>query len=288
MPSINYSVEYGGSKGFVRPKIKKGKDFNHYPKILISGTIEGKKDMPPTLKSLFGGDINGDINLNNYSLKMPQFKIEDDISGYIDGTGKIDIPNININGPTLRSGKIKGSMNFNNGELIESQIPGININEPSIDGNINIKGPKFNLQNSINNYHPNTLKGIFNGDIDDPVHLKRLDLKLPQYRIDDISGYIPGNKLNGNIDLNMPNIDISGPKLRGKKIKLEGPGLGGSVNINGPNFDGELIEGNIPGIGKSVMIPNIRIEDEIIPNSLKGAFSGDINDDIKLNQNYSQ
>ena len=49
-PSINYYIEYGSTKGYTRPKIKKGKDFNHAPDIVITGTIEGNKSPSPNEK----------------------------------------------------------------------------------------------------------------------------------------------------------------------------------------------------------------------------------------------
>ena len=131
IPLINYFIEYGSSKGFERPKIKKGKDFYHNPEVIIKGKIEGKKNIPPTLRTMFGGDINGNINLNNNLMQLPQYKIEEDISGFIEGnpSGNIDInmpnmpnipnmpnmPNIDIKGSNLKSSKISGI----NGELIE-------------------------------------------------------------------------------------------------------------------------------------------------------------------------
>jgi hypothetical protein len=179
-PSIN--IEYGSTKGYEKPKIKKGKDFNHNPEVIIKGTIEGKRNIPPTLKSIFGGDVKENINLNN-DLKLPQYKIEEDISGYIEGipSGNINLPNLNIKEPNLKSGINLNIPNIN--EEIEGNIPGIDANIkgpklkgkkiegniPGIDGNINIKGP--NIKINKNEYAPNTLKGLFNGDINDVVHL---------------------------------------------------------------------------------------------------------------------
>ena len=56
-------VEYGSTKGYKRPNIKKGKDFIHNPTILIEGTIKGNKNIPLTLKSIFEGKINNNIQL---------------------------------------------------------------------------------------------------------------------------------------------------------------------------------------------------------------------------------
>ena len=45
-PREKYLVEYGSTKGYKRPNIKKGKDFTHNPEILIEGTISGIKNIP--------------------------------------------------------------------------------------------------------------------------------------------------------------------------------------------------------------------------------------------------
>ena len=269
-PYIKYMVEYGGSKGYVRPKIKKGKDFEHSPNITIAGTIEGNKKFPPTLKNLFGGDINENIALNNNLLKIPKFNIEEDIAGI----------NSMINEPSLKASGINSSININNpninGELIEGNIPGIG-------GSVNINGPELNQD-----YDPNTLKGLFNGDIDDRVYLNRTNIKLPEYQLENISGYIQGKKPSTNIEINGPSIDMSGQKIRAPGRKGN---LNGSIDINEPKLEGEMIEGNIPGLGKSnINGPNIDLQSkisnrsDIIPYSLKGEFSGDINDEIKLNK----
>jgi len=78
-------VEYGSTKGYKRPNIKKGKDFTHNPEILIEGTISGIKNIPPTLKSIFESKINDDIILNNNVLLKPSdYKISEfDIPEYL-------------------------------------------------------------------------------------------------------------------------------------------------------------------------------------------------------------
>ena len=43
-------VEYGSTKGYKRPNIKKGKDFVHNPEIVISGIIGRKKTLIQTKK----------------------------------------------------------------------------------------------------------------------------------------------------------------------------------------------------------------------------------------------
>ena len=108
-PRQKYLVEYGSTKGYKRPNIKKGKDFTHNPKILIEGTISGiKKDPPPTLKSIFEENINDEIILNNNnSLKPSEYIISKfDIPEYLkkakdsnisEASLKIDDNNFKIN-----------------------------------------------------------------------------------------------------------------------------------------------------------------------------------------------
>ena len=60
-PRMKNIVEYGSTKGYKRPKIKKGKDFIHNPNFIIEGTIKGIKKAPLTLKSLFEDKINNKV-----------------------------------------------------------------------------------------------------------------------------------------------------------------------------------------------------------------------------------
>ena len=66
-PRQKYLVEYGSTKGYKRPNIKKGKDFTHNPEIVIEGTISGIKKIPPTLKSMLEDKVNNNIQLNKIS-----------------------------------------------------------------------------------------------------------------------------------------------------------------------------------------------------------------------------
>ena len=75
---IKYPIEYGSTKGYKRPKIKKGKDFVHKPEFRMKGTVQTTKKIPPTLKSIFEGKVKDSIKLNNDSLKNPLFKIKDE------------------------------------------------------------------------------------------------------------------------------------------------------------------------------------------------------------------
>ena len=75
---IKYPIEYGGTKGYKRPKIKKGKDFVYKPVFRMKRTVQTTKKIPPTLKSIFEGKVKDSIKLNNNSLKNTLFKIKDE------------------------------------------------------------------------------------------------------------------------------------------------------------------------------------------------------------------
>ena len=57
------------------------------------------------------------------------------------------------------------------GEKIEGSIPGIDIN---------INEPKIYLKKTIIKNNPNTLKGIFNDNVDDNIYLNKTNIKLPE------------------------------------------------------------------------------------------------------------
>ena len=73
MSKINYDIKYGETKGYKQPIIKKGKDFIHFPEIIIR-------------------DMNEKNNINKYFCKIKKFiEIE---SEYINTKIKILLYNI--------------------------------------------------------------------------------------------------------------------------------------------------------------------------------------------------
>ena len=296
LENANPVIQYGQTVGFKRPNIRKGKDFEHEPRFSMSGVIEGKplEKKEYTLKEICGEDINKNIpyiNIKNKEITrdndensikgVKKGKMLSDVISSYGSDGKKEVIEGNIPG-------LSGSVNAT-GPLLRGPKEEKRGNIPSIDSSVNINGPNMNLKKQImsGEYNLNTLRELFNGDVNDIVHLNRTNIKLPEYQLENISGYIQGKMPSQNIDIKEPNIDINGPKLRavGKKGNVNG-----SVNINGPKLEGEMIEGNIPGLGKSTNINGQNIDlqskrsirSDIIPNSLKGEFSGDVNDEIKL------
>ena len=51
--NIKYIIEYGSTKGYKRPNIKKGKDFVHEPEFRMEGTIQGSKIMDENIKNSY-------------------------------------------------------------------------------------------------------------------------------------------------------------------------------------------------------------------------------------------
>ena len=162
-------VEYGSSKGYKRPNIKKGKDFNHSPVILIEGTINGTKNIPPTLKSIFQDKINTNIQLNKKVNNQYKIK-EEDVSEYFIILQK---PEIKVNASDLKL----GNTNLNNSdfmmkkEILEGKIKEIELNQNNKDIHSNIslkssskasfKDNKINDMNIINGR--NDLKNLSKG-----------------------------------------------------------------------------------------------------------------------------
>ena len=116
---------------------------------------------------------------------------------------KVDIkgPSLNIEQPNIEG---------------EIGIPGIDIHGPKIDAGIDIKGPKIGGP------------GI------------NAEIGLPGIGVDAKGPNIDGN-INADVDINIPQVNLRGPKP-----KIGGPGL----NVHGPKISG-------PGIGVDIHGPKI-------------------------------
>ena len=71
---INYKVEYGTTIGYIRPIIKKGKDFIHRKETITQHL--NNNIITPTIKSLFGGKVDENIKLNKINEKLELFAFE--------------------------------------------------------------------------------------------------------------------------------------------------------------------------------------------------------------------
>ena len=227
---IKYIIEYGITKGYKRPKIKKGKDFVHKPEFRIEGTIQGTKKIPITLKSLFEDSNNKTIQLNHISSKNGNlYKIkEEDIQLYSLNLKK---PKIDINSSDLKLGNIsiKEPNSKEKEEIIQDKIKGIDIKlKKGDDSKLNnpLKGPTKIRINSKNNK---------NSEKDNSERIKGMNEQI-------------------NIGLSMPNFDIKSESLKGSNIK-------GSSNSNMQYNKTEVLTGTIYGsknnnISKSNIIIN--------------------------------
>jgi hypothetical protein len=150
-PRQKYLVEYGSTKGYKRPNIKKGKDFIHNPEIVIEGTISGIKKIPPTLKSFFEDKINSNIQLNK-KINDEYIIKEKDIEDYLN----LKKSEINIDSPDLKLGNIDVNQpDFKTKEeLLKGKIKSIDlsIKNKDTEKNNSLKGPtKIEIKGSKTN-----------------------------------------------------------------------------------------------------------------------------------------
>ena len=190
IPFTNYAIEYGTTKGYIRPKIKKGKDFYHfyhYPEL-----IKDNKRVSQTLKSLCGGDINESINLNNISLnenlKLFPYAI---ISSIIKGCPFIKYGNTK---GYVRPKIKKGKDFYHNPVIVNFEYRKDKKNKISIQ----------------------TLSSIFGEDIKGNFNLNSKPLKLNNYKIkNQFTGYIKGYNIVNNDDYKFfNNISLISGKLK--------------------------------------------------------------------------
>ena len=248
VPRQKFLVEYGSTKGFKRPNIKKGKDFTHDPEILIEGTIGGNKVIPPTLKSIFEDNINKEIILNNPNLLKP--------SEYI--LSEFDIPEY------LKKGN---DLNISEGNLI-SENPSSKIKNETKD-----------------DIQLNNINEIIISDIEPKNQLNAnvINIKNPEIKLESSSIDIKGENPVENIDIDMPrvNIDLEGKPLKAENTKnkiIEEPKIGGIIEVN-PENKTNIININVPNINDNIQIEdnnNLNIEENIIEEKIPG-MEGKIN-----------
>ena len=200
-PRMKNIVEYGSTKGYKRPNIKKGKDFIHNPKIIIEGTIKGIKKTPLTLKSLFEDKINNKVELNKIN-KHPEIKLED----YQESL----LLNIDINNPKNDpQNSLKNDINLKSDNKISLNKPVLN----EIKDEIIIEKEKTVINK---NFKGEEIKGII------PGIKKNLSVKPEENKI---RGQISRPHMGGSINNNISNINK-------EKIKEDMPNYHRSVNIN--------------------------------------------------------
>ena len=241
----------------------------------VNVKVEGKSpklEINPNINLPSGNEnieINKDINING---SIPEFKKnlhELEIKG--------TVPKYDIKGPKLKSSeidinkdipdikmenniglpshniKLKGP-NLNQGIDINGNLPGIGVDGPKIDTNLNIKN------SDILNSNPKTsffLSGVIEG-------------KKDKIRIED------SNYVNTNINIGDPKLNVNGnlPKLKVNTSKIDINEAKSNINLKGPNAD---LSGTIPGINvksSKINMPlgDINIKGPEFQNNINGSM----------------
>ena len=233
VPKQKYLVEYGSSKGYRRPNIIKGKDFIHNPEIIIEGTIKGNKNdkiIPSTLKSIFEDNINNEIMLTNNNFLKP--------SEYI--LSKFDIPEYFTKENELNISK--GSLKFDHPSLQIENRDKDDINPNKLD-NLN-KEIKSDLETKIK------------------LNKNDINIKNPEIELKNPNGGLKVEKLNENIGIVIPqiNIDLEGESSKGINLKnksIEETINEGIMEISHKNKD-NMINFNNPNTTDKENIPEIK------------------------------
>ena len=228
-----------------------------------------------TLKNLFSGDINDEIDIflkkknqefwgnkinnnleekkANIELKLPQADIniekpniflpEVNISE-LDSEMKISDTNFNINKPKFNA-EIKGI------------VPNLKINnfkKENSEFELELHNKEINLLSNNEGFNPHiTLKQTFSQEIDDVINLNILKNKLSLKIPDDDNAHSSNIDSNINIKIKKPEINIPNIVLRGEKVNLNGknnleinndlnigidiPKITSNIDINSPNLN---------------------------------------------------
>ena len=302
-PRMKNIVEYGNTKGYKRPNIKKGKDFIHNPKIIIEGTIKGTKKIPLTLKSLFEDKINNKIELNNSISKIKdEYKIKnDDIEVY---SLNLSQPKININSPELKLANPKlNEYNLKIKEdLLKDKIRSIDINLKNNDSKSNISlknSSKMNAQNNNNKQKEISVKINENIKVRniDNNNMESIEMKdnINENKTEIISGFIMGTSKNKTIEKEKESLKRN-EKESFIKINNDNININSEkeiiVNITG-SIKGTSTLKNIVEYGstKGYKRPNIKKGKDFIHNPeivIKGIIGGkktiDSNKEEKINE----
>ena len=227
----------------------------------------GKND---TLKEICNGNIEDNINLKVKNPKLWGIGGYN-FSGLITGEEELEFQEgkINIRGPNINVPNFSLDTNNKPNVNLKGDIKEIDIKEPDIK--TNLKGPKVNTNAKIPNFNiggiksgddkmeqkmkDRTLKELFNKDINDDIYLN-----IVKQELWDIDNYNITTKINGNLNIDGPNINIPNYSLTG------------DININKPKIETNLIEdlsGSIPSLEANEPEVNIKVPDKEIKPEIK-------------------
>jgi len=273
-PNIDLKNNIDSQLNVNNPNIIEGPQINGEIKLPSTVTIDQNDINLPTYNINSNSNLNiPDININsNSNIKVPDININSnikvpDININEDKKPKIKryvTPDIDVN---INNNNISGKISEINEEL---QIPNISSNIKS-DIKFSYKDP-FNTDTVVSegittiigeNKIPMkndilTLKELFDGDVNDEINLNRNKVIVPGQKTTSISGVIPGIKNDGDININIPNIDL---------------------DINKPNINAN-IKGDIPGLNINMNGPKINMNDDFNVYTLKDICSEDVNNNI--------
>ena len=258
-PTTKYEVpDFSGGKDFTKPDIKTTlTQKDEYEEIEISGEEGEEGEIIETttttkkIKKKGKGKPVVSTTTNTVITKEVVIGPNETISGVIPGK-KIDnnLPNVNV------------------------QEGEININNTPSDENVN---DDFNFIETDEGYTPILLKNIITQDINDPVHLNKMNIQPHNIEIDGFSGTVNGKNIK------IPNKNLKFPQLK-HNVQIHNPNV--KSNIPGVNVKGETgeINVNVPGIdanaGKvNVHAPNINMKgkgDVDITGTIPGVSTGKI------------
>ena len=293
-PKININGEYlddfelkGIIPGTKDINLKRGKV--KIPNYSLSGKIPGANvNSKANLKS-------PNINIKGLNINGPDFNLSGNIPGGKIGSPNIDLksPNIDIKGPNIDLKEpnldLKGPNINLKGPKMDLKGPNIKEQDFDLKGDINIKGPDYKLNGSIDGINVDTPK------IDMPkgnINLKGPKIKT-NYKLEgDLPGYnligiIPGmKKSSSNIDIKgqrripdynfnakAPNVNLKSQRLhlhppdvdiKGSRKIIEDTSLSGvipGINLKSSNID--LPSGNINLKGPNINGPDYNLKGDL-------------------------
>ena len=253
------------------------------PELDINGPI-----IPKVGLNVPNSDINVPIPSSDINLETSKLNNKIDINGNLPKI-KIDEPNVNIRGPILN---IKGpnldilNTNPKSDYYLSGIIEGKNLKESNnINGNMNIKGPKLDVNQNLPYYNNNDPKIGING-LKSEVNIKGQNT--------DLIGFIPGrnvkdsnvNNPSGNINIRrpefkhningkIPNVEFNMKDPNFSESKING-NFGGNINLKGQN---QSITGNIPGVNidsqkMNIYGPNVNFKESNLSSNHDFFLSG--------------
>ena len=239
--------------------------------------------------------MEGEIKTQNIDIKAPKIEIPNvDISTSKNENG-IKVPNLHIDMPKveIQTNSIINSEEINvNAPTIEGKLKA-----PKIDTNLEINKSKLDIKGQVEDISkkkkdeipeiaPLNIKTILSGKVDEPIILNKQNLLIP-----DVTVGVKIPKGKGKFEINIPNIDIKGPKIDIPNINIDVPKVEGNIKIPDINIKAPTIKSNIdvstkdisaPKIEEDIKIPNIDIEE----SKISGQTDIEVNE-IKIEKEIS-